>query len=225
MAHPLAEHLVLCMNFNEQGSRVMDLSPSGAHGRLSGFGSPAKRHIQGLDFIRAIPSYVEIPAAFTQLNFTSEDFSIIVRCYIDALANHTVFFARGLYQIDGYRMLTLSNGTFDVGTYQNLASQDTVSAVGVVTTGSWLTLGFSRSGATITLYKNGADATDTPAGHINPTTSARTAKMGIDDNRIAYPLDGKMEFLYVWRKRKLSEADHKAIHEQPNAPYGYNLFL
>jgi len=64
----------------------------------------------------APPDYVLIPAAHTQLDFTSEDFSIIARVRIDSLASHRVIFNRGLQATDGYRFIVISNGQFDLWT-------------------------------------------------------------------------------------------------------------
>ena len=225
MAHPLAEGLVLCMNFNEQGSRAMDLSPSGAHGRLSGFGSPAKRHIQGLDFVSANPSYVEIPAAFTQLDFTSEDFSLIMRQKFDSLKNNDVLFIRGFWLTDGWYINIDAAGTVWFNSFQFGFFQRTYTAVGAVATDTWYTLGFSRSGTSVRIYRNAVDVSDTIGVHQNFDTCARSAKIGIYDNLAQDKLDGKMEFLRVFRGIALTEAQHKAIHEQPNAPYGYPLFI
>jgi len=225
MAHPLAKNMVLCMLLNEQGSRAMDLSPSGAHGRLYGFGSPAKRHISGLDFIAATPSYVEIPAAFTQLDFTSENFSIIARVYLDTAAGYRTIFQRGARNVDGYRWLwhqdiglAFLTSTFGVepATYTN---------AGTLSAATWYTLGVSRNGALVTLYKNGVDFTAVQGDHTTIATSSRTAKIGSSDTVTEFPFDGKIEFLRVWKHKVLTELEHKAIYENPYAPYGSKMFI
>jgi len=213
------------MNFNEQGSRVMDLSPSGAHGRLIGFGSPAKRHIQGLDFDSTIPSYGEIPAVFTQLDFTSEDFSVIARVRVDDLTATRQIVSRGASNVDGYHCYIAANGSFNINTSQGAAFQETRSSLGAIATAAWYTVGFSRSGASIIACINGVADTAIAGIHINPLTSPKAFRIAIYSDAASNPFDGKMEFLRVFRGIALTEAQHKAIHEQPNAPYGYPLFI
>lgn len=225
MAHPLARYLVLCMTFNEQGSRAMDLSPSGAHGRLYGFGSPAKRHIGGLDFVAATPSYVEIPASFTQLDFISEDFSVVARIKIDSLADTRTIVKRASSDNDGYSFDITPTGRLRATTYQMFASQFSRSDVEAIVIGTEYTVGLSRSGASIRLSIDGVDVTTSPVVHDDPVSNAGDFLIGINRDLTTDPFDGKIEFLRVFRGISLSEAEHKAIYENPYAPYGYPLFL
>lgn len=224
MAHPMARNMALCMLFNEQGSRAMDLSPYQANGRLSGFGSPAKRHIGGLDFVAATPSYVEIPASFTQLNFTSEDFSIIVRYKPDNITFFHYFLERSLYPGGGYYFRGNNIARLEFYTYQGDVSQ-TSCTTPVFVNGEWATYGFSRTGASVRLYKNGVDVTNVAGDHIDPASVDTDAMIGISRNKVSYPLDGKMEFHYIYRNRALSELEHKAIYLDPYSPFGYPMFI
>ncbi len=224
MAHPMAKNLVLCMLFNEQGSRAMDLSPYQANGALVGFGSPARRPFNGLPFTKATPSYIEIPARYTQLDFISEDFSIIIRVLFKDLAAHQWLFTRGLYRVDGYYFYILNTGYVLFETNQHLANQSSFTLIGSVVANQWYTLGVSRKGASVRVFRDGEDKTQTAASHINPTTCGGTAKIGISDT-LAYPLSGEVEFLYVFGNRALSAPEHKAIHENPYAPYGSPMFI
>lgn len=225
LAHPLARHLVLCMNFNEQGSRAMDLSPYGAHGRLSGFGSPAKRHFGGVDFNYTTPSYIEIPSSHTQLDFTSEELSIVARIKFDVWGfGARVIFCRGENNTDGYLLYGMQQFLV-FATFQSGASQESDSYSDLLVGNSYTT-GLSRSGATDILFCiNGVDRTSIVNPHTDPTTCSRSAKIGIWDDKSSFPFDGKMEFLYIFGGIALSTSEHKAIHENPYAPYGYSLFL
>jgi len=225
MSHPLAENMVLCMLLNEQGSRAMDLSPSAAHGALTGFGSPAKRAFNGLQFTAATPSYIEIPASFTQLNFTSEDFSIIMRCRIDILDAHRHLFNRGSYKVEGYTILIVVGDDLRFRTHQLGEVQETVTGFGAIVIDTWYTFGFSRLGTSATIYSNGIDVTLTHGTHLDPTTCARTVKIGIEDDLTSNPFDGKLEFLYVWGRRELTAFEHQAIHISPYNPLGTPMFI
>jgi len=165
----------------------------------------------GRDFNPLTPDYVEIPAAFTQLNFTSEDFSIIARVYIDSLDVHRMILCRSLNWVqDGYMFMIHTTKTLRLYTCQGGVSQATTSSA-IVDSGAWYTLGASRAGAAVKTCINGIDRTSVPAVHINPTSCSQSAKIGIHDTLIAYPFDGKMEFLMVYN-RALSELEHLNIH-------------
>lgn len=225
IAHPMAKNMVLCMLLNEQGSRAMDLSPYQANGALTGFGDPAKRPFNGLDFNPATPSHVVIPAAHTQLNFIAEPYSIIMRVMLDSVVLPVWFYMRGLSGLEGYDFWVQAGGQLHSSTHQGGVSQHTASAPGALAAATRYTLGTSRNGASVRLFINGVDSTAAPVVHINPVTCARSAKIGIYDDLVSWPFDGRIEFLYVWGRRALSETEHKAVHENPYAPYGYNLFL
>lgn len=212
MAHPLAKNMVLCMLFNEQGSRAVDLSPSGAHGRLSGFGSPAKRHISGLDFVSATPSYVEIPAAYTQLNFTSEKFSGIVRLKVDSVAVIRTIFLSGEQDVSGYWWFILTDGSVALDTSQLGAYQRTNSSASDIVIATRYTIGFSRDGTSVKLYVNGVDVNSTVGDHTNPATSTDKYYIGYYKPGATYPFDGKIEFLRVFGGIALPATAHLWFH-------------
>jgi len=162
----------------------------------------------------------------TQLNFTSEDFSLIARIRVNNLTESRFIFTRGLDRVDGYYFYLHTTGLLRVQTNQALASQITHSTAGDIALATWYTVGFSRNGASIRLYKNGIDITATPAVHIDSLTSARSAKIGIYDDLISAPFDGKIEFLMVYN-RALSEAEHLYIHNNhwPQSEDGLVLWL
>jgi len=157
-------------------------------------------------------TYVEIPAAHTQLNFTSEDFSMVIRDKIDDLTIIRALFYRGVVNVDGYYMFVYDDGRFAVRTNQSGATQISSTTAASVLTNTWYTLGLSRAGASIRLYINGVDATYTAGVHINPATSTRSAKIGIDDAKTGFPLDGKIEFLRIFGGIALPASSHLAWH-------------
>ncbi len=194
------------------GTQLMDKSRYRSHATISGADWADGAHGRCLDFVAASKDYVEIPAAYDQLDFTSEDFSIIIRYNVDTLAIHRELFMRASYNSNGYRLVSYNDGSIRFQTYQVAAIQESSTAVGQITTGSWVTVGISRSGAAVTILKNGVDITDTSGSHINPVSSPRSAKIGIFDDKTSQPFDGKIEFLRIFGGIALSASAHLAYH-------------
>ena len=194
------------------GSVLPDLSRYKSHGAITGASWADGLHGKCLDFDPLIPSYVEIPKEYTQLNFTSEDFSFIARIYIDDLTANRRVFTRGLGYTDGYALHIRSTGAVWFDTDQASEMQLTASAVASIASGAWYTLGVSRAGASGIIFINGVDSNTTVGVHENPTSNSRTAKIGIYDDLSGEPFDGKIEFLRVFGGIALSEADHLAWH-------------
>jgi len=173
--------------------------PRGAYRQLPK-GNPRslgfERYVLGFD--PTIPNYGEIPAGATQLNFTSEDFSIIIRVKFDDVSINPQLFSRGAINVDGYYIHIQVNGRFYFITSQLAAFQMTYSASGTCIDDTWYTLGVSRDGAAVKLYRDGVALPVTAGAHINPATSTRTAKIGIDDNLVQHSLNGKIAFLMAY---------------------------
>ena len=165
----------------------------------------------GRDFNAATLDYIEIPASYTQLNFTSEDFSIIARVRFDTISSYVSIFMRGLWDKDGYWFVIDTNGALQIITFQTPGDQLSDSDNGDIVTNTWYTVGCSRSGASGQVFINGVDSTTTSGTHVNPLTSARSAKIGIYDSKVAYPFDGKIESLMVYN-RALSAGEHLHTH-------------
>ena len=160
----------------------------------------------------ASKDYVEIPASHTQLNFTSEAFSVILRVYLDTLTGHQQLFIRGNYNVVGWRFVWVSNDALYFTTMQAGVVQQSNGGGAQMSAGAWFTVGFSRSGAAAKIYVNGVDRTTTAATHINPTTSTQTALIGIMEDKVNQPLDGKIEFLRIFGGIALSTSEHLAYH-------------
>ncbi len=117
-------------------------------------------------------------------------------------------------------------GILELYTFQAAAFQFTLSVAGEVLVDTWYTLGMSRNGADVLLYKDGIDITDTAATHTNPLTSARKGLLGIRDDEASSPFDGEIEFLMVYN-RALSTAEHLYITNNgwPQSESGLVLWL
>jgi len=194
------------------GATLFDKSRYRSHGTITTASWAAGLHGYCLDFNPANPDYVAIPAAHTQLDFTSEDFSLIARVYIDDLTAIRTIFNRGQRNNDGYHLWVHNNGRLMFETSQALALQTSHSCIGSVVTLAWYTIGCSRTGASARLYLNGVEDTLVAAVHINPLTSARNTAIGISSDLVTWPVDGKIEFLRIFRGIALATSEHLAWH-------------
>jgi len=212
-APPMPSYVKLAEAFGVgAGTDLFDKSRYRSHGAITGAAWAAGVHGFCLDFNPATPSYVLIPAAHTQLNFIADDFSIIARIYVDDLTIHRSVFVRGVWDDDGWLFTIRSAGQMRFMTFQALANQFTQSAAADIVIGTWYTVGFSRAGANARVYRNGVDVTAVPGVHINPATCARSAKIGIWDDVLTQPFDGKIEFLRVFGGIALAASEHLAWH-------------
>lgn len=204
---------VLNMAFGVGAGAILgDKSRYRSHGTITTATWAAGVHGYCLDFNQANPDYVSIPAAHTQLNFIAEDFSYIARVRVDALAQTPGLTCRGLHNTDGWFVQIAIGGQVQVFTNQALAAQFSTSSAGSIVAGNWYTIGFSRAGASVNLYINGVLDTPVAGVHINPLTSARIARIGIYDDTVGNPLDGRMEFLRIFRGIALAASEHLAWH-------------
>lgn len=193
------------------GTTLFDKSRYKAHGTISGADWATGVHGYCLDFNRAIPDYVEIPAAYDHLDFTSEDFSFIFRIKFDVFTGSPVIFCRGEAGVGGYYIQCLPTGLLWALTIQAGTNQKTQTAAGALVVGTWYTIGVSRDGAAITLYRNGVDVTSISGTHVDPVSSAETALIGIYKGAAVSAFDGKMEFLAAFGKA-LTASEHLAWH-------------
>lgn len=194
------------------GTTLFDKSRYRSHGTISGASWATGHHGYALDFNPATPSWVEIAAAYTQLDFTSEDFSIIVRCYIDDLTSDRKLLMRGTRDVGGYEWEAASNGRLAFRTSQLGANQVSRAAVGSIASGAWYTIGISRDGAAISFFANGVDVTDIQGTHVDPASISAKAYLGIYSNESSNPFDGKMEFYRIFGGIALPVATHLAWH-------------
>lgn len=209
----LPSYVALDMAFGVgSGTTLFDKSRYRSHGTISGASWATGVHGYALDFNPNTPDYVEIPASHTQLDFTSEDFSVIARINIDDLSANRWVFVRGQTAFTGWLFFVRSTGTIEFRTTQTGAWQTTVSTAGDITTGSNFTIGFSRSEASAKVYKNGVDVSSVLGVHINPATCSDAAKVGIHNDKVSYPYDGKIEFMRVLGGIALTASEHLAYH-------------
>ena len=190
---------------------LADRSRFGTNGAITG-GTWARQAsgLWALDFNPATPSYVE--ATCPQCNFTSEDFSIVVKVKIDDLTSDRIVFSRGHSSLGGYTLVADQYNRILFSTSQSGADQVSL-AVDSIVSGSWFTIGISRSGASVGIYSNGIDVTSTLASHINPATYTDSGLVGVYYDKTGRPLDGQISFLRVYN-RALSAGEHLQLHNE-----------
>lgn len=201
--------LVLYLPLHQKdGTQFTDRS---AHGHLctavGALWTPQGRTFDGSD------DYLELNDSSTSspLNFTSGNFSIIMVLKPSGITGFPALFSRGLVNADGYRITSSSGGGLRICTIQGGAYQQTAGVDGILVVDTWVTVGISRSGATIYCYKNGVVANDDYGVHIDPTTCARTTKIGILDDKVSSPVNSYVGELMVFN-RALTVTEHMNIH-------------
>ncbi len=217
--------LYLHLPFNEGVDVIAnDISKWQVPGTLSG-GPPAwatyaVSGIPYLDFDGANPDWVECLAAAVHLDFTAGDFSYLVWAWTDDMSLDRTLMCRGLLDTDGYHCAVLIDGTIIFYTNQGAANQSSFSAPAAITTGNWNLIGFTRSGDSVRVFRQGVDITDTEGIHINPLTSARDLHIGIYDSEAANTAwHGHMQGPRMWG-RQLSALQMKMIWEYERSWFG-----
>ena len=169
--------------------------------------------LQRLEFDPTNPDWLDAPQAdTTDLDFTAEDFSMMVWARIDDLTIDRYLMVRGLANTDGW-LFYVQNTTGRVGfsTCQAAATQSSFS-YGDIVTATFFLIGMSRSGASVRTYINGIDRTDAPDTHIDPLTANRELHIGITDGEVNNPWDGGMHRPRAWN-RYLEAWEHELAYE------------
>jgi hypothetical protein len=178
----------------------------------------------GFPYLEFIPTlgvpanwtWVEIlAAAAADLDFTTEDFSLLAWVYLDNLAAvHTImcYGAQDIANGGGYQLIIslatparLTFATCQATTLQSIISAAEISAAG------WYLIGATRTGTVGKTYINGQDRTDSADNIVNPATQTepfhigvrqiQTTGVGIDYDT---PFEGYIAYPRVWGSRCLS---------------------
>ena len=193
-------------------TELIDFSRYKTNGTFRGAGQPDwVDTTHGLHVMEyATGDYVEVTCP--QCNFTDGDFSVVMQVLVTSLAAERMLFSRGLGITDGYYSYVTAAGRIRFFTNQVAASQFSESADGAVLVDTHHTIGFSRSGASVLVYREGVDVTNIGGAHIDPVTSARTLKIGIADDLASRPFIGQIAPLIQEYSKALTAAEHLAIH-------------
>ena len=212
-------HLYMALPFQEAVGVLGDLTYDRSihhyqfalHGPPTWFTLPSG--LGCLDFDPANPDWLDCAGATTtDLDFTTEDFSIVAWVNPGDLTANRMVFCRGFLDVDGYYFVVLIDGSIYFITNQGV-HQETISSPGDVVINTWQLIGVSRVDAVANLYLNGVDVTATVGVHVDPVTSAREAHVGIYDNEAGSPWSQYMWNLRIWGDRALTLADHRYIWE------------
>lgn len=182
-----------------------------------------------LDFVAGNLEFVEMTVNNSPLDFTSEDFTIVVRTLDDADINDNLtMFGAGNYKTlgtgAGYWFLyddDAANHKIKFQTTQASAKQITESVFNSIPYGGANTFGVTRSGAVCKVYWNGADITSVSGTHIDPAPfGVRNPQIGaIYDSGAAANVDyfnGDIDEVAVFNSQ-LDDGEMLAIHNMYNA--------
>jgi len=142
--------------------------------------------------------YIELTNA--AMNFTSGDFSILSWIKVPNVTGQKMILCRGVAATDGYYFSTSSDALL-VETFNDTGTQSTTTAAVSLIANTWHCCGMTRSGASVKIYIEGVDATDTAGVHVNPKTCSRTVKIGIYDTKVHVPFYGTMGEVLVYSRQ------------------------
>jgi hypothetical protein len=181
------------------GSKIYDRSPYGNIGTIVG------------------ATWVRLPSGLWCLSFDGNDdyvdcgddkslditgaLTIEAWANLDDVAPEQFLFCRGSGNVDGYFFSLGDGGRLHLVTNQASTRQDTYTPVGQMVAGTWYHIVTTRIGVTVRFYKNAEETPYQSQGtHIDPGTSTRTAKIGIFDNLVTGPLDGRIALHRIYNR-------------------------
>jgi hypothetical protein len=160
----------------------------------------------GLTF-DGVDDYISLGNA-TALGFTSQDFTIEAWIKLASTTKGMEIFQRHVWNSDGYRLQTTSSGGLSFCTFQSGASQVSKTSNNTLIIGQWYHVAVVRQGASVRIFVNGVDKTETTGSHINPAYNAsRTTFMGTSYALEAF--SGIISQVRVWNYAR-SESQIKA---------------
>lgn len=184
------------------------LTPTGA------FWTPDGWYFDGVD-----DKLIATGAASAHLDFTTEDFSAIVRMKVKALGKSQYLLYRANWNISGWIFFLDANEAVKLYTFNagNVLSQ---TPNGSLTDGAVHTIGFSKRGTSGRLYVDGVDLTDTVGAHT--AIVGTNEDLAIGDNSggtAAGSLGDLLKAVAVWQ-RWLSPQEHAELHHDFKEVFG-----
>jgi len=207
-------------SYSGSGSTWYDLSGNSINGTLVGspvFNATAPKTFQ---FTSAGSKYVNLGAV---LNYTTQDFSFLMWIKVDSLSTNIggqgpIILGNGAYQSNGYYCQVRTDGGFFFSTNQSGVQQTTSSAASQISTGVWYSIGISRKGNSVKIYKNGVNVTTTSGTHVNPTTTGANFLL----NGYAAGIYGNTQISkFLVTEKKLPAANFLKYFNDTKAYYGY----
>lgn len=191
------------------GIIARDFSLYQSHGTIVG-ATPTDGLIDGAQFF-TLNDYVRITCP--QLNITSEDFSATAIIQPLSYANNPFIFCRGRVNIDGWLLHITTTGRLRLHTYTPGVDRWSGTSKFSIMPGNTYSIGFSRSGASVSMYLNGIDDTNEVGVHIDPVSNTRFGYIGIYDNLVTNAFDGWIDH-FVTFNRCLDPSEHKRHAER-----------
>jgi len=193
-------------NFDEgAGTAAADLSGNGNNCQLAGNASYiAGKYGSAISF-DGLGDYIDCAGT---ANFTSSDFTISYWVNLDTFHTNkypeqggTSVIFKGRFNTSGYYDYITDEGGIIFITSQSGASQSTTTNTGLITTGTWHHITHVRSGSTVTVYINGADATNSHGTHIDPASSSYNFTPGVyDPGNYNFFADGAIDDLRIYNR-------------------------
>lgn len=215
--NPLYRNLVLSLPFREGTGTVLTHDVAKPRHPCTMTSSPPWSQLASgiwvLNFVRADPDYISIPAASSaDLNFvTANNFSGAVWINQTHVAANRYFFSKAQSGLHGWFAYVgdTNPARFAVTTYNNgTLSMSYVNSA--ITAGIWYLVGWSRNGASLRIYVNGRDVTDADENHTTITSAAaRNFYVGAADTGLN-GYNGYMGHPRIW-SRPLAPAEHMQI--------------
>lgn len=125
-----------------------------------------------------------------QANFTSHAFTASVWVYPTNLGTGISLFSRGAGFTDGWLLNSGPTGLMNFVTNQLGVRQQNYSVVGTMVINKWQSVWITRAGTVGKIFLNAVNVIAVSQNIINPITTARTLKIGIDDDTVAFPFVG-----------------------------------
>ena len=200
--------LVLSLPFTEElGAAAVfhDQSKIG-HQLLAGSAivksTPAASDLPVIDFDQAVPDFLYALGADTpDLDWNTSDFSLSAWIRVESFTGDVMIMARGLAVTDGWQFYVETTGRLHIVTSQNLADQDTYSALGSIALATWYHVGATRDGAVCQVLIDAVDVTEVADTHVHPTVNAaRNFYVGVY-NGVSSGFDGMMWKPQAWSKK------------------------
>ena len=200
-----------------EGTGVTTQDWSKNHHPMALAGAPAWAEV-GLTFAGA-PDEITCPGADSaDLDFTSEDFSLVVWAYSTNLSSANVYMNRATLDACGWEWYT-ANGNLALRTNQ-AGSREGASGMGCVILNAWQCLGVSRSGLVAQAYADGQPVytLHTAAGILDPVAcGAQTFRVA--NNPHANCFSGTLWRPRVW-DRLLLPREFRAVFEGERHIFG-----
>lgn len=201
---PINHQLLVALPFVEMtGTITNDIAKP--HHELTLTGTPPTWNslVSGFQYIDfdGVADRLECPAADSaDLNFTTEDFTLLAWLYNAGPVLTDSVMCQGADDVDGWELYIAASGNMTLRTNQGGAHTDLVAATGF-TAGAWVLIGVTRDGASGQFYSNGAAITTTGT-LTNPVSCAagNIFYVGCQDAAGANFWEGYMALPRIWNR-------------------------